>query len=127
MGDRMPLPFMTREVVTHQRGVVNMYAKVDGSAVAGGTDTINGLDIGAAQHMTISENGDGDYTLTLTNPGQRFVGLFATSITDDANCTCSIGTDGTSATVKQTDLAAAALADGDFFLMMAVSHAADAT
>lgn len=122
------LPFMTRGVESHHRKVANMYAKVDGSVVAGGSATTNGLDTGAAQHMTITENGDGDYTLTLSNPGQRFVGIFATGLTAGSVCTVVVSSDGASAQVLQTTASTgAALADADFFLMMAVSHAQDAT
>lgn len=125
---RMGLPFMTSEVATHQRGAVLMMATVDGSAVAGGTAVTTGLDTGAAAHMTITENGSGDYTLILNNPGVRFLGLFATSITALANCTAALATDGTSCTVKQiTASTGAALADADFSLMMVVGHAQDHT
>jgi len=126
--DNLGFPFMTREVRTHQRGAVLMMATVDGSAVAGGTAVTTGLDTGAAAHMTITENGDGDYTLILSNPGVRFLGLFATSITDAANVTCALATDGTSCRVKQiTASTGAALADSDFSLMMMVGHAQDHT
>ena len=121
-------PFMTRELSTHQRLTVCMFAKVDGSLVAGGTAVITGLDNGAAQHMTVTENGDGDYTFILNNPGQRFVGCIATGLTALSVCTADIATDGTSMRVKQTTASTgAALADADFWLGLWVSHAEDQT
>ena len=122
------LPFMTRGVETHQRKVAMMFAKIDGSVVAGGTATTNGLDVGAAQHMTITENGDGDYTLILLLPGQRFVGCIATSLTALGVCTADVATDGTSMRIKQTTASTgAALADSDIWACLAVSYAEDQT
>lgn len=105
-----------------------MYAKVDGSLVAGGTDTQNGLDVGAKQHMTITENSDGNYTVTLNTPGQRFVGMIAQALTALTVCTVDLAVDGKSATVIQTTASTGAvIADSDFWLMLAVSHAEDHT
>lgn len=121
-------PFMTRGIDTHQRKVVAMFVKLTGATVAGGTLTINGLDTGAAQHLKVTENSSGSYTFTLNNPGQRFVGIQATSITAGKLCTASIGTDGQTCTVLQTTASTAvAFADGDLFATLFVSHAADAT
>ena len=119
---------MTREESSHHRLVVNMYANVDGSVVDGGTATTNGLDTAAKQHMTVTENSSGNYTFTLNNPGQRFVGLVAQAITALTTCVVAITSDGLSATVIQTTASTGAvIADADFFLMMAVSHAEDPT
>jgi hypothetical protein len=119
--------FMSRTVETHQRGVAIWYFKVDGGLVAGGAATTNGLLIGS-QHGTITENGPGDYTITLNIPGQSFYSAQATSLTADANCTAEVLVDGTSITVKQTDLAVpGALADADFWLALHTSYAPDAT
>ena len=120
--------FMSRPVETHHRGVAIFYVKLDGSAVAGGAATTNGLDAGAAQHMTVTENGDGDYTFTLNKPGQRFVSLQACSISDDALCTAAQVVDGTSCRVKQTTASTgAALADADFYLEIHCQYVADLT
>lgn len=128
MGDGIPLPFMTRDVRTHQRGICNFYASVDGSAVAGGTDTTNGLDTAAKAHMTVTENSDGNYSFTLLNPGQRFAAIHATGITADTNCNVSVDTEGKTCTVVQTTAdTGAVIADADFYLTMAVQYAADAT
>ena len=105
-----------------------MFAKVDGSLVAGGAAVVTGLDSGSAQHMTVTENGAGDYTFILSNPGQRFVGCIATGLTALSVCTADVATDGTSMRVKQTTASTgAALADADFWLGLWVSHAEDQT
>lgn len=123
MGSQHPM--QTREVRTTERGVRTYFLDVDGSAVAGGTDTTDGLTLGA-RHFTITENGDGDYTLTLGVPGQRIVGV--SGLPKTANSALSIGTV-TASTVQvlQTDLANAAQADADFFLQIHVSTASEAT
>lgn len=121
-------PFMTRGIDTHQRKVVAMFALVDGSAVAGGTLTTDGLDVGAAQHMKITESSSGVYVLTLNNPGQRFVGAAITSMTSLANQHFAIGTDGKTMTITQrTASTGVVLADADFSAILFVSHAADNT
>jgi len=116
---------MTREIRTTERGVRILLIEVDGSLVAGGTAVLTGL-VSGSLHGTITESGDGDYTYNINVPGQRILSAMATSKTANANMT--IGTVTTSTVqVLQTDLAAAALADGDFYLQIAVSSAGDAT
>lgn len=118
-------PMQTREVRTTERGVRTYFVEVDGSAVAGGSNTTNGLTLGGL-HMTITENGDGDYTLTLGTPGQRIVGV--SGMPKTANSALTIGTVSASAVqVLQTDLANAAQADADFYLQIHVSTAGEAT
>lgn len=119
--------FMARNVETHQRGVAVFYFKVDGSAVAGGSSTVNGLSIGY-QHGVITENGDGDYTIVLNIAGQQFMSVQVTSITDAAVCTVAQVTDGLSFRVKQTTAAdGVALADADFWVACHVSYVPDLT
>ena len=118
-------PMDTREVRTTERGVRVHFVEVDGSAVAGGTDTSNGLTNGSL-HFTITENGDGDYTLTLLTPGQRIVG--ASGVPKTADSALRIGTVTNAAIqVLQTDLANAAQADADFYLQVWVSTAGEQT
>jgi hypothetical protein len=116
---------LTREVRTTERGVRTYFVQLDGSAVAGGTATTNGLTLGGL-HMTVTENGDGDYTFTLNTPGQRIVGVSGIPITDDSSITVSAVTAST-VRILQTDLAGAALADSDFYLQIFASTAGDAT
>jgi hypothetical protein len=126
--DNFGFGFMTRTERTSQRGVCHFYGKVDGSAVAGGTAVTDGLSTGFADKFTVTENGNGDYTFTLNVPGERFLSIQVTSITDDAVCTAALVSDGTSFRVKQTTAASgAALADADFYVDVAVQYAADET
>lgn len=121
-------PFTAREMATHQRGVCTFLGSIDGSVVAGGSGVTDGLSTGLSRHMTVTENGSGDYTFTLNNPGQRFLSIQACSITALANCTAAITVDGTSFTIKQiTASTGAALADADFWLNVAVQYATDET
>jgi hypothetical protein len=108
-----------------ERGVRTYFLDVDGSAVAGGTDTTNGLTNGSL-HFTVTENGDGDYTFTITVPGQRLLG--ASGMPKTANSALTVGTV-TASTIQilQTDLANAAQADSDFYLQVYVSTAGDQT
>jgi len=118
-------PMLTREIRTTERGVRCYFLDVDGSVVAGGTATTNGL-LNGAQHFTVTENGDGDYTFTINTPGQRVVGV--SGIPKTANSALTVATVTLSTVqVLQTDLAAAALADGDFYLQVWVSTAGDQT
>lgn len=118
-------PMQTREIRATERGVRIHYLDVDGSAVAGGTDTTNGLTNGNL-HFTVTENGDGDYTFTLTTPGQRVLGV--SGLPKTANSALTIATVTLSTIqVLQTDLANAAQADSDFYLQVHVSTAGDQT
>ena len=118
-------PMLTREVRATERGVRTYYLEVDGSVVAGGTATTNGLTNGSL-HFTVTENGDGDYTFTVNVPGQRILGV--SGLPKTANSALTVGTV-TASTVQilQTDLANAAQADSDFYLQVHVSTAGDQT
>lgn len=123
MGSQHPM--QTRDVRATERGVRIYYLDVDGSAVAGGSGTTNGLTNGSL-HFTITENGDGDYTLTVNVPGQRILG--ASGLPKTANSALRVGTvTATTIQILQTDLANAAQADADFLLQVHVSTAADQT
>jgi hypothetical protein len=116
----------TREIRTTERGVRTYFVHVDGSAVAGGTATTNGLTNGA-QHFTITENGDGDYTLTVNNPGQRIIGASGLTLTAGSAITIGTVTATTIQVLQTTMTTAAALADADFYLQLHVSTAGDQT
>lgn len=118
-------PMHTKEVRTTERGVRIYYISLDGSAVAGGTLTTNGLLLGAL-HVLVTENGNGDYTFTLNTPGQRIIGVSGMPVTADTSLTATILTLST-VQVLQTDMAGAAVADADFYLQIHVSTAAEAT
>lgn len=123
MGSQHPM--LTRDMRTTERGSRTYFLDVDGSAVAGGTDTTNGLTNGSL-HFTVTENGDGDYTFTINVPGQRILGV--SGLPKTANSALTIGTV-TASTIQvlQTDLANAAQADSDFYLQVHVSTAGDQT
>ena len=118
-------PMLTREIRSTERGVRTYFLDVDGSVVAGGTATTNGLTNGSL-HATVTENGAGDYTFTINTPGQRILG--ASGLPKTADSALTIGTvTATTIQVLQTDLAAAAQADADFYLQIHVSTAGDQT
>jgi hypothetical protein len=102
--------------------------KVDGSVVAGGTATTNGLS-GDSAHVTVTENSSGDYTFTLNTPGQRFLSIQATPITDVTTCRVkSVTTEGAIFTIEQVGAdQTTPEADADFYLLVVVSDAADVT
>lgn len=119
-------PMQTREVRTTERGVRCYYVKVDGSAVAGGTDTTDGLLLGS-QHMTITENGNGDYSLNLNVPGQRVVGVSGVGLTAASVITVDASSASQIDVLQTTASTGAALADADFWLQVYVSTSADET
>lgn len=117
---------MLREMMTPQRKSRVIFVTVDGSDVNGGTLTTNGIDVGA-QHVKITETGNGAYTITLNEPGSRACFAMVSPITD--NSVCYVG-ECLAATVKITQETAstgAALADADFNVMIVAFDAADET
>ena len=117
-------PIQTRSVATVERGVRMHHVQLDGSAVAGGTATTNGILLGS-RHLTVTENGDGDYTFTLNDPGERILGAHCIAFgATDSVCRVAAKTLST-IQIVQTDLAGAALADEDFLMTLIISTAAD--
>jgi len=117
---------MLREINSHQRLVRKMFFNVDGSVVAGGTLTKNGLLAGAQQGL-ITENSSGNYTITFNEPGSRILGVQATTFTDVSTMRV-IAASATSVQVEQVGAdQTTPLADGDFFLEVTLSDAADDT
>ena len=113
---------MLREIKSTQRLVRELLFKVTGT----GTAVIDSGNFDA----TLTDNGTGDYSLTLTVPGQRLLGIFVEPIATagdvigcaHASSTASVprivlfdATDGTTAK------------DGVFFCKVIVSDAADQT
>jgi hypothetical protein len=117
---------MKRHVKSYQRLVTDIEVQVDGSAVAGGTDTTDGILLGA-EHVTITENSDGNYTITLNEPGSRDCFAVATAITD-VSAMRIIAVDSSTVQVEQMgeDLTTP-LADADFFLLIRKFDSADET
>jgi hypothetical protein len=118
---------MLREVKSTQCKVRHLYIKVDGSAVAGGTATTNGL-LNGQTDVTVTENGAGDYTFTLNTPGQRIINVQVAAITDVTTCRVKAVTAGTSVQIEQVGAdQTTPEADADFYLLIVVSDAADET
>lgn len=102
-----------------QRGVVWLMVRVDGSSVAGGTDTTNGL-LTEINNVTITENGSGDYSINISKPGIRTCFAVATPETD-ATAMRIVSLSSSVVRVKQvsTDLSTG-VADGDFCVLIGV-------
>lgn len=117
---------MKRHIESEQRLVEKIFVKIDGSAVAGGTLTTDGLLMGKNQ-VKITENGSGDYTLTLNTPGSRDCFAVATGLTDNSICYV-VATDNSTVQVKQeTCTTGAALADADLWVEITKFDSADET
>lgn len=110
---------MLRSVKSHQRKVRHLYFHVDGTGTAalthGGTEG------------SLTDNGTGNYTVTLADEvigHSRVLNIQATSITDNVHLTVAIS--GAAITCKADDNAGTAT-DADFYLLVVLSDAADAT
>jgi hypothetical protein len=109
-----------------QRKVRAIFVQIDGSGVGGATLTTNGINIGA-QHVKVTETGNGAYTITLNDPGVLDCFAVATPITDNSVMyigTCSAST---VAVTQETASTGAALADADFNLVIYACDAEDET
>ena len=117
---------MHLDIKSTQRRIRHLYIQLDGSAVAGGTATTDGL-VHGQNDVTVTENSSGDYTFTLNTPGQRIVNVQCTPITDVTTCRVKATT---SSTVEIEQVGADQTtpeADADFYLLIVVSDAADET
>jgi hypothetical protein len=108
------------------RKVRMIAASIDGSDVNGGTKTTNGIE-GAAQHLTISETGNGAYTIYLNDPGSMPCFAIATPVTDNSIVYIGACAAGSVAVTQETASTGAALADGDFNIVIFASDAEDET
>lgn len=72
---------MLREVKSVQRLTRLIPIRLDGSVVAGGTDTTDGI-LEGKYHVTVTENGAGDYTFTFNEPFKRIPVITLATITD---------------------------------------------
>lgn len=112
---------MLRSVKSHQRKVRHLYFHVDGTGTAaltyGGTEG------------TLTDNGTGDYTITLADAVagySRVLNIQVTPITADLKATASITSGAVTVLLTAGDGSDTAT-DGDFYLLVVVSDAADAT
>ena len=112
---------MLRSTKSPQREVRFIDARVDGTGTASITT--------GGQHLTLTDNGTGDYTLTLVSPGERLLGAWFTPIDADVTPQIDISDSSKSAVnvvFKDLDGTPSAT-DCDFFALIAVSDAADET
>ncbi len=118
---------MKRKIESHQRGVTVLNITVDGSAVAGGTLTTDGIAGPDSEHVKISETGNGAYTITLNEPGSRACFAQATPITDNSIMYIGTMAANTVAVTQETASTGAALADADFCLTIYKYDSVDKT
>lgn len=117
---------MLRDMKCVQRGVRTIFVQVDGSDVNGGTLTTNGIDVGA-QHVKITENGNGDYTITLNDPGTRACFAMVSTITDNSIAYVAATATSTVQIKQETSTTGVALADADFNVVIYAIDAVDET
>jgi hypothetical protein len=108
---------MLRMMNTVQRKSRVIFIQVDGSDVNGGTLTTNGIDMGA-DHVKITETGNGAYTITLNEPGTRACFAMISPTTDNSICYVGACAAATVAVTQETASTGAALADADFNVMI---------
>jgi hypothetical protein len=123
---------MKRPVESHQRGVTDIEVWVDGSAVGGGTLTTDGLTMGS-EHVLITENSGGNYTITLNEPGSRACFAVATAVgavggAGDVTTMRIISSDASTVVVEQVGAdQTTPSADGDFTVLIRRFDSADET
>jgi hypothetical protein len=90
---------------------------IDGSVVAGGTATRNGI-LEGTYEGTITENGSGDYTITFTKAFARAPVVTLGTITDVTTCRVKACT-AAYVTIEQVGAdQTTPEADGDFYVMV---------
>ena len=117
---------MLRSIKTVQRNARVIFVKIDGSDVGGATLTTNGIKVGA-EHVKITETGNGAYTLTLNQPGTRACFAMITSNTDNSICHVGTCAASTVAVTQDTASTGAALADADFSVIIVAFDSEDET
>jgi hypothetical protein len=115
---------MKSEVMSRQRLETRIMVHIDGSAVGGGTLTTNGV-LRGYEHVKVTENGSGDYTITLNEAGAQACMAIATPITALSNVEIAAATASTVQVLQRTATTAAALADADFYVEIFVYGSAD--
>lgn len=117
---------MLREIKSTQSKVRHLYITCDGSAVAGGTLTRDGL-LNGQFDVLVTENSSGNYTFFLNTPGQRIINVQATPITDVTTCrVVAADTSNLKVTIEQVGAdQTTPEADADFYLLIVVSDSED--
>lgn len=103
-----------RSVQARQRLVHEIHVKLDGT----GTAAI----LQGSKEVSLTDNGTGDYTLTLVTPAQKVLAVHATPLT--AVTAISVVASVSAVQLLATDLAGTA-ADADMYVTIVVSDAAD--
>jgi len=115
---------MLRDVKSTQRLIRMLAFRVDGSDVAGGTLTKNGLLEGTFDAL-ITENSAGNYTLTFAKPFAR-VPVVTSMTATDVSTLRIIAVSASSVQIEQVAAdQTTPLADGDFHLLVLGFDAAD--
>jgi hypothetical protein len=111
---------------TPQRQTRVLGFRVDGSDVAGGTATTNGL-LEGDQHATITENSSGDYTLTFNTAFAR-VPVVSGTVATDVSTLRIVSVTAAAVRIEQVGAdQTTPLADGDFHLIVMGYDTADET
>lgn len=115
---------MLREMMSPQRGVRVIPIRVDGSEVAGGSGTTNGL-LEGKFHCLITENSDGNYTIDFNTHFKRTPVVVCMTATDVTTLRI-ISVDETMVRVEQVGAdQTTPTADGDFHLLVVGFDVAD--
>lgn len=108
---------MLREVKCVQAKTRLIPIRIDGSAVAGGTDTTDGI-LEGSSHCTITENSSGNYTITFLVPFYRTPVVTSMTATD-VTALRIVAVDNESVQIEQVaDDLTTPVADGDFHLLV---------
>jgi hypothetical protein len=117
---------MLRDMKIVQRLSRVIPIRIDGSVVAGGTATTNGI-LEGKYHCTITENGSGDYTITFNQAFARVPTVLVTTITDVTTCRIK-DIDATMVRIEQVGAdQTTPEADGDFHVLVVGFDTADQT
>jgi hypothetical protein len=117
---------MLRDMKCVQRMVRVIPVRLDGSVVAGGTLTTNGI-LEGWQHMLVTEVGAGEYKFTFNQAFHREPVVLVTTVTDVTTCRIK---EVTTAYVVIEQVGADQTtpeADGDFHMLVVGFDAADQT
>jgi hypothetical protein len=106
----------SKAVTCPQRAMRMMSVVVDGT----GTASLGGI---CANDMTLTDNGTGDYTLTMKHAFKQLPQVLATPVTD--NRICKIGTVTASAVQILTEDLSGSAADADFHVILLGSDTLD--
>lgn len=117
---------MLREMQCVQRKTRVIPIRIDGSAVAGGTKVTTGV-LEGKEHVKVTENGSGDYTIYFNTPFQRAPVVMLTPETDVTTVRLKAVT-ASSFTVEQVGAdQTTPTADGDFHALVIGFDAVDQT